>query len=313
MAAEKREKEAAGLSEQLYAKHDQAEPARIGAAYRLASIGDNELALRLLADALYDERESVRRAATYGLVAVGPDATGVFLEAATSPLKWVRKAAVFGLGDVSPLNHEVLKAVVTRLEDDPSVYVRSVAAGSLGCLGRRAIAASVGTSLIPACLEALAASLEREANRLCVNRAQNRGIKFARPTEECDVCEGGPIQDDYERFEPVRSAVRENVLWSIVMLCSHGAAIMGDALEPTIHALKAVVQDDRNAVCVGFASDALTRLANLQPQGESTPPLIRDLREHLLTTLKTSPVHSWDALVRAGLNPSAISEFTQTD
>ena len=313
LAAEKREKEAAGLSEQLYAKHDQAEPARIGAAYRLASIGDNELALRLLADALYDERESVRRAATYGLVAVGPDATGVFLEAATSPLKWVRKAGVFGLGDVSPLNHEVLKAVVTRLEDDPSVYVRSVAAGSLGCLGRRAIAASVGTSLIPACLEALAASLEREANRLCVNRAQNRGIKFARPTEECDVCEGGPIQDDYERFEPVRSAVRENVLWSIVMLCSHGAAIMGDALEPTIHALKAVVQDDRNAVCVGFASDALTRLANLQPQGESTPPLIRDLREHLLTILKTSPVHSWDALVRAGLNPSAISEFTQTD
>ena len=313
LAAEKREKETAGLSEQLYAKHDQAEPARIGAAYRLASIGDNELALRLLADALYDERESVRRAATYGLVAVGPDATGVFLEAATSPLKWVRKAGVFGLGDVSPLNHEVLKAVVTRLEDDPSVYVRSVAAGSLGCLGRRAIAAGVGTSLIPACLEALAASLEREANRLCVNRAQNRGIKFARPTEECDVCEGGPIQDDYERFEPVRSAVRENVLWSIVMLCSHGAAIMGDALEPTIHALKAVVQDDRNAVCVGFASDALTRLANLQPQGESTPPLIRDLREHLLTILKTSPVHSWDALVRAGLNPSAISEFTQTD
>ena len=175
LAAEKREKEAAGLSEQLYAKHDQAEPARIGAAYRLASIGDNELALRLLADALYDERESVRRAATYGLVAVGPDATGVFLEAATAPLKWVRKAGVFGLGDVSPLNHEVLKAVVTRLEDDPSVYVRSVAAGSLGCLGRRAIAASVGTSLIPACLEALAASLEREANRLCVNRAQNRG------------------------------------------------------------------------------------------------------------------------------------------
>ena len=313
LAAEKREKEAAGLSEQLYAKHDQAEPARIGAAYRLASIGDNELALRLLADALYDERESVRRAATYGLVAVGPDATGVFLEAATSPLKWVRKAGVFGLGDVSPLNHEVLKAVVTRLEDDPSVYVRSVAAGSLGCLGRRAIAASVGTSLIPACLEALAASLEREANRLCVNRAQNRGIKFARPTEECDVCEGGPIHDDYERFEPVRSAVRENVLWSIVMLCSHGAAIMGDALEPTIHALKAVVQDDRNAVCVGFASDALTRLANLQPQGESTPPLIRDLREHLLTILKTSPVHSWDALVRAGISPSAISEFTQTD
>ena len=101
--------------------------------------------VKLLAEALYDERESVRRAATYGLVAVGSDATGVFLEAATSQLKWVRKAGVFGLGDVGPLNDEVLKTVVTRLEDDPSVYVRSVAAGSLGCLGRRAVAAGVGT------------------------------------------------------------------------------------------------------------------------------------------------------------------------
>ena len=308
LTAEKRVKEAARLAEQLYAKHDEAEPARIGAAYRLASIGGDRLAIKLLAEALYDERESVRRAATYGLVAVGSDATDVFLEAATSPLKWVRKAGVFGLGDVGPLNDEVLETVVTRLEHDPSVYVRSVAAGSLGCLGRRAIAAGVGTSLIPACLEALAASLEREENRLCVNRAQNRGIKFARPTEECDVCEGGPIQDDVERFEPVRSAVRENVLWSIVMLCSHGAAIMGDALGPTIHALKAVVRDDRNAVCVGFAADALTRLTNLGPQGEP-PPLIRDLRGHLLTILKTSPVHSWDALVRAGISPSALIEF----
>ena len=92
--------EAARLSEQLYAKHDQAEPARIGAAYKLASIGEEKLAIKLLAEALYDERESVRRAAAYGLVAVGSDATGVFLEAATSVLKWVRKAGVFGLGDV---------------------------------------------------------------------------------------------------------------------------------------------------------------------------------------------------------------------
>ena len=267
------------------------------------------LAIMLLAEALYDERESVRRAATYGLVGVGSDATGVFLKAATSPLKWVRKAGVIGLGDVGPLNDEVLAAVVTRLEDDPSVYVRSVAAGSMGCLWRHAIAAGVGTSLIPACLKALAASLEREENRLCVNRAQNRGIKFARPTEECDVCEGGPIQDDVERYEPVRSAVRENVLWSVVMLCSHGAAIMGDALKPTIGALKAVVQDDRNAVCVGFASDALTRLAILGTQDEPTPPLIRDLRANLLTILKASPVHSWDALVRAGISPSALSEL----
>ena len=313
ITAEVREKEAKRLSEQLYLKHDQAEPARIGAAYRLASMGGDTLALKRLGEALYDERESVRRAATYGLVAVGSDATGVFLEAATSQLKWVRKAGVFGLGDVGPLNNEVLETVVTRLVDDPSVYVRSVAAGSLGCLGRRAVAAGVGTSLIPDCLKALAASLEREENRLSVNRAQNRGIKFARPTEECDVCEGGPIQDDYERFEPVRSAVRENALWSLVMLCSHGAAIMGEALEPTIRALKAVVQHDRNAVCVGFAADALTRLVNLQPDDEPMPPPIQDLRAHLMTILKASPVHSLDALSRAGLSPSALSEFIPSD
>ena len=132
LTADERGEEAARLAEQLYAKHDEAEPARIGAAYKLASIGEDKLAVKLLAGALYDERESVRRAATYGLVAVGSDATGVFLEAATSVLKWVRKAGVFGLGDVGPLNDEVLETVVTRLEDDPSVYVRSVAAGSLG-------------------------------------------------------------------------------------------------------------------------------------------------------------------------------------
>ena len=127
------------------------------------------------------------------------------------------------------------------------------------------------------------------------------------------MCEGGPIQDECERFEPVRSAVRENALWSIVMLCSHGAAILGDALEPTIRALKAVVQGDRNAVCVGFAAVALTRLVNLQPDGEPVPPPIKDLRANLMTILKASPVHSVDALIRAGLSPSALSEFIRTD
>ena len=142
-----------------------------------------------------------------------------------------------------------------------------------------------------------------------MNRAQNRDIKFARPTDECDVYEGGPIQSEFERFEPVRSAVRENALWSLVMLYSHGAAIMADALEPTIRALKTVVQEDENAVCVGFASDALTRLAKLQPPGETAPPPIQDLRARLITILKASPVQSLDALTRAGLSPAALSEL----
>ena len=167
---------------------------------------------------------------------------------------------MYGLGDASPLNDEVLQAVGTRLREDPSVYVRAVAAGTLGCLGRRAFATGVGQALIPACLEALVQSLGREENRLAMDRAQGRSIKFARPTDECDVCEGGGVDFGLERFKPVRSAVRENALWSMVILCSHGTAIAGPALEPTARALQEIIRSDENAICVGFAMDALEPL-----------------------------------------------------
>merc|ERR1712098_929057 len=163
------------------------------------------------------------------------------------------KAGVYGLGDASWLSEEVLKTVVRRLESDPSAYVRSVAAGTLGCLGRRAVATGVGSSLIPVCLQVLVASLEREENRLSMDRAQQRSIKFVRPTDDCDVCEGGGVDFGLDRFQPVRSAVRENVLWAIVILCSHVAAVTGSVLEPTIQALKAVIQQDSNVICVGYA------------------------------------------------------------
>lgn len=309
LETEEREQEAQQLFAQLHLKNDEAEPARIGAAYKLASIGDTELAVKLLGQALYNERESVRRAATYGLIAVGSDATKTFLEATTTPIKWVRKAGVYGLGDVSLLNDEVLKAVVACLENDPSVYVRSVAAGTLGCLGRRAVATGVGQSLIPACLDALIQSLAREENRMAMDRAQQRSIKFVRPTDDCDVCEGGGVDFNLERFKPVRSAVRENVLWSIVILCSHGAETIGDALNPTIAALKEVIRSDQNVICVGFAMDALNRLANLRPRNETVASLIGDLHATLLTTLKESPTQSWESLVRGGLSPKALSEF----
>ena len=187
--------------------HDAAEPKRIGAAYQIASCGDTELAVRLLGEALYHDRESVRRAATYGLVAVGSAATDVFLQAVRSPVKWVRKAGVYGLGDASPLTEAVLQAVAGRLRDDPSVYVRSVAAGTLGCLVRRAVAAGQGVALIPACVMALVESLGREPNRPAMDRAQGRSIKFTRPTDDCDVCEGGAFDPVHEQFAPVRSAV----------------------------------------------------------------------------------------------------------
>ena len=294
-----REAEASRLFAQLLAKGEEAEPARIGAAYKLASIGDPALAVRLLGQALYNDRESVRRAATYGLIAVGAEATDTLLEAANSPIKWVRKAGVYGLGDASPLIDEVLQTVATRLREDPSVYVRAVAAGTLGCLGRRAVATGVGQALIPACLEALVQSLGREKNRLAMDRAQGRSIKFVRPTDECAVCEGGGVDFGLEQFKPVRSAVRENALWSMVILCSHGTAIAGPALEPTTRALREVIRSDENAICVGFAMDALGRLAHLRPEGETAS----DLQAEVSVLLAESPMRCWESLVRSGLRP----------
>ena len=295
-----REAEAGCLFTRLHAKGEEAEPARIGAAYRLASIGDPALALRLLGQALRNERESVRRAATYGLVAVGPEATATFLEAVDSAVKWVRRAGVYGLGDVSPLNDEVLQAVVRRLAEDPSVYVRAAAAGTLGCLGRRALATGTGRDLVPSCLEALVQSLGREENRPAMDLAQGRRIKFVRPTDECDMCEGGGVDFGLERFKPVRSAVRENALWSMVILCSHGTAVAGPVLEPTARALEEVVRSDENVFCVGFAMDALSRLAHLGPAGEAGG----DLQAVVAALLDEAPLLCWEALVRSGLRPA---------
>ena len=158
----------------------------------------------------------------------------------------------------------------------------------------------MGRNLIPRCLEALVESLDHEVNRLAMDRAQQRSIKFARPTDDCDVCEGGGVDFGFERFQPVRSAVRENALWSVVILCSHGAAIAGAALEPTIHALRKVVATDENVICVGFAMDALNRLAYLRPEDEQILSAIEELQADMTRILASSPVHCREALVRGG-------------
>ena len=301
-----REAEADQLFSRLFEKNVEGEPARIGAAYKLASIGDASMALRYLTKALYDERENVRRAATYGLIAVGPEATDTFLGATEYPVKWVRKAGVYGLGDVSHLTETVLDAVILRLKNDPSAYVRSVAAGSLGCIGRRAIVNRVGIELIPRCISALIESLTYEKNRLCMSRAQGRSIKFVRPTDDCDICEGVGIDFGLERFEPVRSAVRENALWSVVILCSHGTDILGTSLNSTVNALKTIIKNDPNVFDVGYAMDALVRLAGLNPGGKVSSSQARKLGEELPEILSDSPAHCWEALVRGGLIPGDL-------
>ncbi|MEE2659043.1 MAG: hypothetical protein VX733_11100 [Candidatus Latescibacterota bacterium] len=305
LSGEERKAQAQSLFAQIHTMGEAAEPVRIGAAYRLAAIGDDELAVCHLGKALYTERESVRRAATYGLIAAGPEATQTLVEATRSPVKWVRKAGVYGLGDASPLTEEVAQAVQDRLLEEPSVYVRSVAAGTLGCLGRRAIANDTGAELIPGCVEALIACLEREENRLAMDRAQGRSIKFCRPTDACDVCEGGANDYGLDRFEPVRSQVRENALWSFVILCSHGAVVLGAALESTISGLRQVVREDENVISVGFAMDALTRLAMLEPN-EHEIAAITKLRDELPKILTESPIRSWDSLVCSGLDTQTV-------
>ena len=303
LALDARAHEAEQLFAQMHAKEEAAEPLRIGAAYKLASLGDPAIALPLLEQALYTDRESVRRAATYGLIAVGAAATDSLLRAANSPIKWVRKAGVYGLGDASPLTETVLQTVVARLHEDSSVYIRSVAAGTLGCLGRRAIATGIGSDLIPQVLEALVQSLACEENRLAMSKAQGRSIKFVRPTDECDVCEGDGVDFGLARYAPVRSAVRENVLWSIVILCSHGPEHLGTALAPTIAALEAVIRTDKNVICVGFAMDALARLVNRQATANEPQPQFTALQTNLRAILSESPIQCWESLVRADVTP----------
>ena len=66
--------------------------------------------------------------------------------------------------------------------------------------------------------------------------------------------------------------------------------------------LKKVIREDRNLFCVGFAMDALSRLANVGPEGEDLPSAVIDLQADLVEVLGESPVQSWEALVRAGLD-----------
>ena len=286
------------LVERLHALGDEAEPKRIGAAYKIALMADNERAAQLLGAALASERETVRRAAMYGLAALGPAGTETSLRACQSPIKWVRKAAIFALGEAGECANNVCGALAQRLADDGSVCVRAVAAAALGCLGRRALAAGVGATLVPACLQALIASLERESNRLAMNLAQGRDIKIVRPTDECDVCEGIGIDYGLARFEPVRSAVRENALWAIVMLSSHGKAVQGCVHRPLLDALTAVAGEDRNIFSVGLALDALNRLGRLLPADCSAAA-----RARVDELLRDMPIASWECLARGGLWP----------
>lgn len=291
--------DAPALAALLYEKDDEAEPTRIGAAYQLAASGDSQVALAHLRAALYTERENVRRAATYGLVALGEAATPVLIEASRSPVKWIRRAAAAALGDAGGVEQKTLDALAGLLASDSSVYVRSVAASGLGCLARRAIAAEA--SLVPPIAAELLYSLSREENRPGMDKAQGRSIKFVRPTDESDVCEGIGINYGLKQFEPVRSAVRENALWSLVILCSHGTSVLGEQTSRVVASMQEIARTDKNIFCAGFALDALNRLGRLPGGNVHTADVD--------TLLAEMPARPWESFACAGMTASDVARL----
>ena len=143
--------------------------------------------------------------------------------------------------------------------------------------------------MLSACSRALIESLEREQNRVAMNVAQNRSIKFVRPTDDCDVCEGIGVDYREERFEQVRSVVRENALWSMVIVATHHPALDGRAVEM----LKSIARDDTNVFAVGLAMDALNRAGRLSQ-----------------AMLQWTPIADWESLSRCRrtLDVAAVSQ-----
>ena len=288
------------LGVRLESKGDVDEPIRLGAAYRLAQHERREAALTVLNTALQSERENVRRAALYGLIAFGEDATGSFLNGLSSQARWVRKAAAFGLGSAGSNTDQVIHGLGRCLLEDASAYVRSVAADALGCLGRRVVKRGLYVEkAISLIASYLTQSLDQEVNRLSMDRAQNRSIKMVRPNDDCDVCEGIGFDYGQDRFEPVRSVVRENVLWALVMLCSHGADKLGDELTNVISRLRTVIADDKNVFSVGLAMDCLQRLVSVSPPKGNV--VVEELAASLDTIFALTPIYSLEALVASGM------------
>ncbi len=309
-AAESNQDDVASLSDQMRLKGDSNEAKRIGAAYLLAEHPLRTEALRHLRDALHSDRENVRRAALYGSIAIGEEATELFLSGIDSQARWVRKAAAFGLGCAGSGTAAVVDALGRRLLEDPSTYVRSVAADAMGCLGRRMMAHGkrIGDT-ISLIASYLVQSLDREENRLSMDRAQGRSIKMVRPNDDCDVCEGIGFDYGQSRYEPVRSVVRENVLWSLVILCSHGADKLGDALTSAISALRVVIAEDKNVFSVGLAMDCLQRLVSLSTLPNDTE--LEALKDSIDEIFAMTPIYSLEALVASGLPINeAVSKYS---
>jgi hypothetical protein len=274
------------LSTQLGSIGEDQEPQRMGAAHKLARLGqqDSVAAAEALGEGIASERESMRRAAMYGASALGGELMAdILLSHTRSDAKWRRKAGCFALGEGAPLTVAVVEGLCIRLRlaEEDSVYVRSVAAFALGCVYRRSIAVPWTPAEAPLLrariIAALLGGLGREENRLDqglradgMRQAANPfGAKMWRPTDINDVCEGGGAVPPagvltekglpLDRFEPVCSAVRGAIGMSLVTICTH--PVPEAAVPELLSALSHIILTDKNVTTVGFCMDALHRLS----------------------------------------------------
>lgn len=112
-----------------------------------------------------------------------------------------------------------------------------------------------------------------EDNRVGQDITQGVGPYDFKVTDESDLCEGATgaastveyVHDQHQqkqRFHRVRSGVKEAAGWGVVTLCTHAVGILAeDVVEEAVDVLSNVIRMDDNVIVVGFAIDALVRLA----------------------------------------------------
>ena len=113
--------------------------------------------------------------------------------------------------------------------------------------------------------------LAAEENRVGQDITQGVGPYDFKVTDESDLCEGASgaarsveyVQtQQQQRFHRVRSGVKEAAGWGAVTMCTHAVGLLApDAISEAVDALSDVIQNDSNVIVVGFAMDALVRLA----------------------------------------------------
>jgi hypothetical protein len=237
------------------------EPRRVAAAYRLARLGEAGAAVLGLG-LEHTTCEAVRRASCYGLATCAADCATpqLLMRMDFACSASTRKHAAFALGESGSPNLISVAALDKLLATDPSVWVRATAAGALGCLGIRSVAATAQPRprlerVVGAAMMALCRCLDREQNRLpatgmlglvtkysgaemdYLQWPYNGGYDFDTSEHkvmqhETDMCEGfaggvEKLQQQEPRLRPLRSAVRENAAWALVQLAVHCTTLLG--------------------------------------------------------------------------------------